>query len=317
MKDFLSALNSALTSRINNPVIGAFLLSWMFFNATDILIFILSSTPEKIAILSGNSTSLPVPSETPKWDYFIAPVILALGYIFLIPYIQHHLDKLKFKFIDKKRIESHNERELERYKAMAKVSKERVKTSDELNRAISIKDLENWEKQRSDFKTDTENLRNQISNLNEQVKTIQGEKETLLDEVKYKESNEIELNSKIRELETSYTEIKALLDSSKTFMGAVNNLDSLSMEEKSQFKEYLFNNMYESGELIKIFKHNTSLLENLLHSNEFTATLTNILAKNKNSLLHDNLTSIGYLYSPKVKVANANSIETGDVHIND
>lgn len=55
MKDLLKSLKDNATSRLNNPIIGAFVLSWMFLNINGVARFILESNQGKLDIIKNKN----------------------------------------------------------------------------------------------------------------------------------------------------------------------------------------------------------------------------------------------------------------------
>lgn len=310
MNNLLASLSSTVTNRLRTPIIGAFLLSWFFWNGLEILLFLYSSSESKIAILSGSSTTLPIPSQTPYKDYFFAPAFLALVYTFVIPVIQHQVDKYKYLIIDERREKSKNSRDKDKFQRLAEVSEMRVRASDEFNRELSLRNLDNWEQQRENYEKDAENLRDQITNLNTQVSDLQSEQDRKT-EVIDSTTNELnDIKSAYDELKVEYNDAKARLDSQHTYMGVRNIYHSLTNDERRAFNDAIFKELYENGDILDRFRNNSQLLEHLLRNNIFVENLTAAMRNSNSEDLKHMMSRLGYVYGGDSKTPHMLNISS-------
>lgn len=88
MPEFIKAFFANATERIKNPLIGTFLMSWILFNWKGILFLIISTNDieSKFTILSDRYYSFGI--------FILYPLLLALAYIFILPYINLLIDLL-------------------------------------------------------------------------------------------------------------------------------------------------------------------------------------------------------------------------------
>jgi hypothetical protein len=88
MLDFIKALLANASERIKNPLIGTFITSWTIFNWKAILFLLFSAKniETKFTVLSTDYSNI--------WNLLWFPLIVALAYIFGLPYINLGIDKL-------------------------------------------------------------------------------------------------------------------------------------------------------------------------------------------------------------------------------
>ena len=170
MLDFFKTLFANATERIKNPLIGTFLMSWIVFNWKAILVLLFSSLDieKRLSYLAEHFNNI--------GNLLIYPLIVALGYIFLLPYINLWIDKLlsdsnlkHHKIIQRKTlfaIEADKEVEiakigLEEAKADYRDRAKQNKLINDLEGAISsLESSSNYEK---------DLLNTKISELNDQI----------------------------------------------------------------------------------------------------------------------------------------------------
>ncbi len=87
MKDFINTIFQTSKERLKNPFIGSFILSWCIFNWKAILIIVFSAKTieQKIDLVSNNYFDI----NLLLWF----PIIMALLYVLVLPYISLIFDK--------------------------------------------------------------------------------------------------------------------------------------------------------------------------------------------------------------------------------
>lgn len=97
MKDLLKSLKDNATSRLNNPIIGAFVLSWMFLNINGVARFILESNQGKLDIINNKSWGFT--------DDLAVPFLVSIGYLVILPILNTIYSFIHDNCIDKVRDE--------------------------------------------------------------------------------------------------------------------------------------------------------------------------------------------------------------------
>ena len=77
MKDIVKSIKDNATSRLKNPVVGAFVLAWTVLNINGISLFILVDATTKIEMVKGKSWGLV--------DDFVLPLLVAVTYLIVLP----------------------------------------------------------------------------------------------------------------------------------------------------------------------------------------------------------------------------------------
>lgn len=90
MKEILESFMESSRERIKNPIIGSFMTAFLIYNwkAIIFLIFSKTSIEQRITTIRDNYSN---------WDSIVLPILIALGYLILLPYISSILDNTLFK----------------------------------------------------------------------------------------------------------------------------------------------------------------------------------------------------------------------------
>lgn len=170
MREIINSFLDNSKERIKNPFIGAFIISWIAFNWKPIIILLFSEKEieQKINFINENYISL-------KYNLWL-PLIFAIAYVVILPYIMLVFDKLSSTAIEgrKDNIVKQNIFDI----------KARQKLAEEENVLENI---------RAKFR-DKADLNKKIDSLTSQLEELRNKNESL--EVKLKESEEKELQYK-------------------------------------------------------------------------------------------------------------------------
>ncbi len=218
MKEFLQTLFKSTEDRIKNPFIGAFLTSWILFNWKPILFLIFSSEniKEKIIYISDNYTDI--------WCYFLLPLLSAIFYIGILPYVN-----LGFEWLVKFSISRRNNVSLETRKANLELQIEVAQNE------IIIEEAKTTFRERNSHNMMVENLQNQIAALS-----------LSLEEANYNLVNISTLNIEQKnELNQTITTVKNELKEQ------ANRLNNIISDEKSKYRELLDNYTNDKNILAK------------------------------------------------------------------
>lgn len=118
MKEFFDSLLLTSKDRLKNPLIGAFIISWIVFNWKPLLILFFSdkSIEEKIYLVSPNGF----------WEAgFWVPLIIAVLYLILMPYVLVLLEKTTDDSFYRRR-DNFRKRRLAELKASREIVREEV-----------------------------------------------------------------------------------------------------------------------------------------------------------------------------------------------
>ncbi|WP_342607185.1 hypothetical protein [Vibrio tritonius] len=77
MKDILRSLKENATSRLKNPIVGAFMLTWMILHINGVALFVLGDTDTKVEIVKNKIWIIS--------DDVLIPFIASLGYLIFVP----------------------------------------------------------------------------------------------------------------------------------------------------------------------------------------------------------------------------------------
>ncbi|MFA0267948.1 hypothetical protein AB4490_14215 [Vibrio cyclitrophicus] len=161
MKTFLTSFTTTIEQRLSNPLVGSFVLSWVVINIKTIISIVSLSGQARVQYLN-----------TLQFDCFtdaLFPMVGALIYMLLVPFIQRRLDNIKYNFIDSKRKKDKNtQRRLENIDTRR------------LNRTLSASTPDYWakvreaelEERRELAKANLSNWSEERNNLEAQVSTF-------------------------------------------------------------------------------------------------------------------------------------------------
>lgn len=112
MKRIFEIFSGQLSARLNNKLLGTFVFIAIGFHAKDIVKFLLSDDLYRFNYLNNMNFS---------WVAFGWIISFTCIYVlvtdFCLPFIQGHLDKVKYDYIDEKRLQAEKEANLTKIKA--------------------------------------------------------------------------------------------------------------------------------------------------------------------------------------------------------
>lgn len=171
MKDLIKDILETSRDRIKTPITGSFALAFILWNWRPILILLFSgkSIEKKIDLIDKHHCDVWV---------LLAPLLIAIGYIVLIPYIMAELEKATKKAIERRKkhkaelIESDLDNDIIIAKKQFELEQARSGQRDigELNDRIEELNIQ-IETQNAQHKKQVEELNNQIGTQNAQHKT--------------------------------------------------------------------------------------------------------------------------------------------------
>ncbi len=194
MKELINTFLETSKERIKNPFIGAFCFAWIVMNWKPILYVLLSSDKisDKITNIELKYSSL---SNTLTF-----PVLLALFYVILLPYIMWFIEELVKKSTKGRKNNIVNQLLLD-IKGKQKLAIEE----------INLEDIKSSFQEKSELNNELKSLRNKLSRKDDDIK---------------------ELNNKITELNTSISNYRELMENDKYEV-------SLNMETEQDKLDYI------------------------------------------------------------------------------
>ncbi|EJB5285237.1 hypothetical protein MW652_004281 [Vibrio vulnificus] len=141
MKDIVKSIKDNATSRLKNPVVGAFVLAWTVLNINGVSLFLLVDSTTKIEMVKGKSWGL--------IDDFVLPLLVAVTYLLVLPLLN-----MFYEFINDGLINFHRNRQRNiTAKKLAIQKKETVIAEIESDKTylqkLKDKDIDNWLEQRT------------------------------------------------------------------------------------------------------------------------------------------------------------------------
>lgn len=96
MKSIISSIKDNISTRLKNPLLGAFVFCWVSVHIKGISVFLLVDTPMKIEILRNKDWLL--------WGDAIFPLILSIAYLIALPLVHLLYDHFESGWLIPKRL---------------------------------------------------------------------------------------------------------------------------------------------------------------------------------------------------------------------
>ena len=273
VSEIFHSAKDSISKKSESPLIGAFLTAWVIWNWQPIMYFFflnqdISKKIEKV--LSYKS-----------WlDQFLFPLIIAIFYILVLPYIQ-----ILFTLLLKKSESFQNKTILEKKKQIS--DEEHNQKLDLINKKIELENKEKYLREQSAINT-------QINDLNEQIKSKEKEIKNLM------EIQSIERRNFEERIERE----------KKDFFNKLSSLKTELQEERNE-KEDLFQKLSSlKTKLQEVEKNNT--INNPFAKVTKNNTIYNPFAKvTKNNTIYNPFAEVAKnntIYNPFAEVVKNNTI---------
>ncbi|MGF1747704.1 MULTISPECIES: hypothetical protein [Vibrio] len=288
MKELLSALTQATVNRLKSPILGSFILAWLVVNHKAILTFIFSDSAGKISQLSDSApfwTTDPVWYLSPVIMQLAYPSLLAIAYTFCLPWVQHHLDCRKHKFIDEKRAQAHYGRLQTLYTCQGDVAKAQASSSLEYWREKLNRDLGDWETQRSEYEARLANMTSELEKATASLGELREEKDSVLSDFQDSKNKNNQLEAH-RDL---------LLQEKEQFKSTLTNQQEQLLSYRTIAEELT----EKDGEIEQMRLNHTALEDSLITAYNGYTELRNKAAKALKQIL------VGYSVIDEGAIANA------------
>ncbi|PMN63888.1 hypothetical protein [Enterovibrio norvegicus] len=233
MKDIFKSLKDNATSRLKNPVVGAFCLAWCALNVNGLAIFTLSDTETKIRIISGKTWSF---SEDIAFPLFVAVI-----YLLLLPLLNLAYEFINDGVINNLRDKQQNQIDEQRFIRQKSTVGAKVEADEEYIRKLKDREIDNWLAEKgvrnNEFINHKEKYSRLLAALNEKEYQFAVSKSQLTSDYREVKSklDEAEAESAIRNsfLEKVLSEIEVTVD----------NLDQLDDAVVKEDTKELRNNL--------------------------------------------------------------------------
>ena len=270
VSEIFHSAKDSISKKSESPLIGAFLTAWIIWNWQPIMYFFflnqdISQKIEKV--LSYKS-----------WlDQFLFPLIIAIFYILVLPYIQ-----ILFTLLLKKSESFQNKTILEKKKQIS--DEEHNQKLDLINKKIELENKEKYLREQSAINT-------QINDLNEQIKSKEKEIKNLMEiqsieRRNFEERIEREKKDFFNKLSSLKTELQEERNEKEDLLLKISSLKAELQEERNEKEDLLNKISSPQNKLPKVEKNN--MINDEIH-NRVRNTLNNL-----QKILYENGGNLSY-----------------------
>lgn len=237
MKTLISAISQASANRLKQPILGSFVLAWIAINHTFVIEFLFSKSEQKIELVKNSELSF--------YSDILFPVLLALVYTFGVPLIQHLIDKYKFRSVDLRRLTEKHKTERVKYTSQKLLSKKKAEASPEYWQSKLTRDLDNWDEER-------DNLKTQLKDKDDEIAKLKSESSIKVND----------LNSKIRDKQKEIEDKQKEIEDLKIKYGNAQRKFSEDLDDDKE-ESYPSINIIEKSRILKKLLSNNFFKRNL------------------------------------------------------
>ncbi|EOV0113732.1 hypothetical protein ACOIXV_003175 [Vibrio parahaemolyticus] len=178
MKVLINSLQENTVSRLKNPLVGAYVFSWTIWNITDVMLFLLCSNSEKIAMI--NESAFEITND------LLFPLGISLIYLIVVPILNMLYERVVDGVINKYRNVFKQKTLQEHYYTVKRTTIAKLDSDEEENRKLRDRQLDTWaeEKQkmsetviqfRSEHAEKMAKIDNEISSYREEIQRLTSE----------------------------------------------------------------------------------------------------------------------------------------------
>ena len=179
MKTLINSLQENTISRLNNPLIGAFVFSWTIWNISDVLVFLLSGTTEKITIIQKSSFELQ--------NDLIAPLGVTLLYLVVVPIFNMFYERIVDGVINKYRNAFKQKTLQGHYYTVKRTTIAKLDSDEDENRKLRDRQLDKWAEEKIQMSATVINFRaehaERMAKIDNEVSSYRDEIQRLTHEV--------------------------------------------------------------------------------------------------------------------------------------
>lgn len=213
MKDILKSVKDNATSRLTNPVVGAFVLAWCALNINGLATFVLSDNSRKLEIISHKHWAIT--------NDVMLPLGIAFMYLLLLPSLNLAYEYVSDGIINSIRDRHKNTNDKARFLRKKSTVAAKIESDEEFIRKLKDQQIEGWLEEKSkrnkEFIQQKERYSALIAQLNEkdqQLAITRSEWSSDRTELKAKiQVLESDSASKLTYLDISLSELSKILDS--------------------------------------------------------------------------------------------------------
>ncbi|ELV8644689.1 hypothetical protein QNE66_004412 [Vibrio vulnificus] len=237
MKDLLKSVKDNATSRLKNPVVGAFVLAWCALNINGLATFLLSDNAKKLEIVANKNWSIV--------DDVALPLSVSFIYLILLPILNLAYEYVSDGVINSIRDKNKNANDVARFFRLKSTVAAKVEADEEFIRKLKEQQIEGWLEEQSkrnrEFLQLKERYSSLIAQLNEKEQQLviqRSEWSSDIQELKNKiNTQDIDAASKLTYLESSLGGMEKILDSidGELFEHDTKEIRSKISEIKSKF----------------------------------------------------------------------------------
>ncbi|HCT5133925.1 TPA: hypothetical protein OTZ50_003726 [Aeromonas hydrophila] len=201
MNDSVNSIKEFLASRLNNVLIGSFILSWIVSHSRQILTFIFSAREEKLHIINEYQPTL-------LCDLII-PIAISLFYIICIPILGEILKRFVTNRIFRYEVQSEAKRQETQLIEQSKTSILEAKASSEYGRQYAFNELNSWIEDKKEITKQLIECKSQIEYLKTENTRIYQSEMLFKNNCDYYKTNYEQLS---RSLDASFNRISNIID---------------------------------------------------------------------------------------------------------
>ena len=226
MKTLINSLQENTTNRLKNPLIGAFVFSWTIWNSSDLLVFLLSASERKIALVEQAKFNL-------TNDLF-APFGLTLMYLLLVPVLNMLYERLIDGVVNKHR-NAFNQKTLQQhYYTVKKTTIAKLDSDEEENRKLRDRQLDTWADEKRQMSESVIGFRREYS---EKMARIDNEINSYKEEIRRLTSEVYDLNTEVENFQKGLTRIVRDVDLDVEQLLSVRDLPLPAEDAAKKIKE--------------------------------------------------------------------------------
>jgi soluble cytochrome b562 len=197
MKQLLNSLKDTATTRLKNPILGAFVFCWMSLNIKGLAVFLLSNNSEKLEIVKNWQPTL--------FDDAALPLSLTFAYLVLLPWLHLAYQALDEGVITRIRQSIKNKALSNYYSELRDVNERKIDSNEEYISRLKEANIINWPDEKKRISAITIEQRKHFS-----------KKVAELSEIEKQVTPKLEANAEMKEHIEAYLHALTLLEKALT-----------------------------------------------------------------------------------------------------
>lgn len=232
IKDFFQSLIDSYRERIKSPLIGSFALSFIIYNWRPISILFWSNWPihKRIAWIDKIYC---------KWESLVWPLVIALFYILILPYINLFFEWILERYSNKKFIK----------KGLLRLSNLKQQKEEAILKR-EIADAEAGTSEINNLKQRNDSLLKDIDLLTEQYKTDEARNNSLLEKLKKSEElMKLEIKKSEKDAQNSLEALNAFRFNPRFLelpARTMSLIDQLNIQDRLYFLDFCNSQVYQT-----------------------------------------------------------------------